>query len=277
MRVVDLAVGLDAQGKIIVGGDFTTINGRNRTRIARLLSTGQLDASINFGTGPNNFVAALALDPSTNGVITIGGGFTQVDGYPRNYHAQLVGGQNNGIGTLQFLSANFDVLESIGNALITVRRVGGLTNAVSVDYSTLDGSALAGSHYVSNQGTLLFQQAEAVRTYTVPIVDPPGTNIDRVFTNILLNPTNYDAVTGTNQDPLIFGAITNATVTIQDNDSEIGFAFANYSVNENVIGGSAIITLIRLGGSAGTVSVNYLATNGTATPTRRCRWSDRGR
>ena len=47
---------------------------------------------------------------------------------------------------------------------------------------------------------------------------------------------------GTNLDFTILGAITNATVTIQDNDSELGFAFANFSVNENVIGGSAVIS-----------------------------------
>ena len=88
---------------------------------------------------------------------------------------------------------------------------------------------------------------------------------DRIFTNILINPTNYDLVLGTNLDTTILGAITNTTVTIQDNDSVIGFEFANYSVNENVTGGNAVISVLRLGGAVGTVSVNYLATNGTAT------------
>ncbi|NDD40901.1 MAG: hypothetical protein EB082_21225, partial [Verrucomicrobia bacterium] len=74
-----LAVAVDVQTNIIIGGDFAAVNGLNRTRIARLLPSGQLDASINFGTGPNNFVATLALEPVTNGVITIAGGFTQVD------------------------------------------------------------------------------------------------------------------------------------------------------------------------------------------------------
>lgn len=260
-----LTVVVDSRTNIIVGGDFTTINGLNRTRIARLLPTGQLDATINFGTGPNNFVAALALEPVPNGLITIGGGFTQVDGFTRNYYAQLIGGENVGIGTVQFLATNFNVLENVGTALFTVRRVGGLTNGVSVDFTTLDGTALAGPHYTSNQGTLFFQQGEAVRTYTLPIIDGAGTNVDRVFTTLLLNPINYDAVLGTNLDFTILGAITNATVTIQDNDSVLGFAFANYSVNENVIGGNAVITVVRLGGAVGPVSVNYGATNGTAT------------
>ena len=259
-----LTVAVDVQTNIVIGGDFATVNGLNRTRIARLLSTGQLDATINFGTGPNNFVAALALEPVTNGVITIGGGFTQVDGSPRSYFAQLVGGQNIGIGTVQFLSANFNVQESAGNALITVRRVGGLTNGVSVDYTTLDGTAVSPTHYASNSGTLFFQQGEAVRVYTVAIADGVGTNVDRLFTNILLNPTNYDVITGNNPDPTVMGSITNATVTIQDNDSQLGFAFDFYNVNENVVGGNAVISVVRLGAPVGNVSVNYLATNGTA-------------
>ncbi|MEN9573245.1 MAG: hypothetical protein RL514_1100 [Verrucomicrobiota bacterium] len=259
-----LTVAVDSRTNIVIGGDFTAINGRNRTRIARLLPTGQLDASINFGTGPNNYVAALALELGNNGVITIGGGFTQVDGFTRNNYAQLIGGENLGIGTVQFLATNFNVLENVGIALFTVRRVGGLTNGVSVDYATVDGTALTGTHYLTSQGTLFFQQGEAVQTFTLPIIDGTGTNVDRVFTNVILNPTNYDVVLGTNLDFTILGAITNATVTIQDNDSELGFAFANFNVNENVVGGSAIVTVVRLGGAVGSLTVSYLATNGVA-------------
>ena len=74
------AVKTDNSDRIVVAGDFTRVNGKNRTRIARLRSDGTLDPSINFGTGPNNFVAAIDLVPVANGAITIGGGFTQVDG-----------------------------------------------------------------------------------------------------------------------------------------------------------------------------------------------------
>ncbi len=39
-------------GKIIIGGNFTTFNGSNRNRIARLNPDGSLDNSFNPGTGP---------------------------------------------------------------------------------------------------------------------------------------------------------------------------------------------------------------------------------
>src|SRR5437764_856618 len=48
-NVVSLAV--QADGKILVGGDFTTLGGQSRTGIGRLNIDGTLDASFNPGAG----------------------------------------------------------------------------------------------------------------------------------------------------------------------------------------------------------------------------------
>lgn len=259
-----LAVAIDTATNIVVAGDFTTINGLNRSRIARITTDGRLDPTINFGTGPNNFVAAVALQPVTNGVITIGGGFTLVDGLPRNYVAQLVGGTNAGFGKLQFLAANFVAVENATSLAVFVRRVGGLSNAVSMDFETLDGTATNGTHYLTNRGKLLFQEGEAVRAYTLSIFDDAVTNVNRVFTNLLTNPTNYTATT-TNLDLTLPGDITNATVTLQDNDTVLGFAFASFNANENAVGANAVITVTRTGATLGSAFVDYATSNGTAT------------
>lgn len=259
-----LAVAIDTATNIVVAGDFTTINGLNRSRIARITTDGRLDPTINFGTGPNNFVAAIALQPVTNGVITIGGGFTLVDGLPRNCVAQLVGGTNAGFGKLQFLAANFVAVENATSVAVFVRRVGGLSNAVSMDFETLDGTATNGTHYLTNRGKLLFQEGEAVRAYTLSIFDDAVTNVNRVFTNLLSNPTNYTSTTAT-LDLSLPGDITNATVTLQDNDTVIGFAFASFNANENAVGSNAVITVTRTGATLGSAFVNYATSNGTAT------------
>jgi len=54
-----LAVQTD--GKILVGGWFTTLGGQSRTNIGRLNADGTLDTSFNpgAGTGPNSFVSAM--------------------------------------------------------------------------------------------------------------------------------------------------------------------------------------------------------------------------
>jgi len=46
--------------------------------------------------------------------------------------------------------------KSSGKAVLTVKRTGGKTKAISVDWSTEDGTAIAGTDYVAGSGTLYF-------------------------------------------------------------------------------------------------------------------------
>ncbi|MBI5770412.1 MAG: immunoglobulin domain-containing protein [Verrucomicrobia bacterium] len=68
---------VQADGKILVGGNFTTLNGIPRNRIGRLNADGTLDVTFDPGTGANGSVLAIALD-STG--ILIGGTFTTFNG-----------------------------------------------------------------------------------------------------------------------------------------------------------------------------------------------------
>jgi uncharacterized delta-60 repeat protein len=70
---------VQADGKIIIGGTFTSINGVLRNRIARLNANGTLDTTFT-PANLNNIVRALALD--ANGKVLVGGGFTIVDDEP---------------------------------------------------------------------------------------------------------------------------------------------------------------------------------------------------
>ena len=81
------AVALRADGKMLVGGNFTRINQVERNRIARLNPDGSVDRTFNPGAGPNTGVRCLALQP--DGKILIGRVFTSVDGAARNRIARL--------------------------------------------------------------------------------------------------------------------------------------------------------------------------------------------
>jgi uncharacterized delta-60 repeat protein len=75
------AIALQADGKILVGGSFTTLgdgdmNAVSRNRIGRFNSDGSLDTS--FDAGANNEVSAIALQP--DGRILAGGSFTLLGG-----------------------------------------------------------------------------------------------------------------------------------------------------------------------------------------------------
>jgi len=81
------AVALQADGKILLGGDFNRINQVERNRIARLNPDGSVDTTFNPGPGPNTGIRSLALQ--RDGKILIGGVFTSADGVARNRIARL--------------------------------------------------------------------------------------------------------------------------------------------------------------------------------------------
>ncbi len=74
-------------------------------------------------------------------------------------------------GSLKFGAENYSVHEDGAQVSITVRRVGGSTGAVSVDYSTADGSALSTLDYTPVMGTLTFADGEMSHSFTIPIID----------------------------------------------------------------------------------------------------------
>ncbi len=65
-------------GKIIIGGGFTSFNGTSRNHIARLNVDGSLDTTFDPGTGSNGGLSDVALQ--VDGKIIIGGFFTNYNG-----------------------------------------------------------------------------------------------------------------------------------------------------------------------------------------------------
>ncbi len=82
-----IAVALQTDGKILIGGSFNTVNGANRNRIARLNADGSLDATFNPGTGADNLVYDIAVQP--DGKILLGGNFAGVNSVNRFAIARL--------------------------------------------------------------------------------------------------------------------------------------------------------------------------------------------
>ncbi|HKX85705.1 MAG TPA: T9SS type A sorting domain-containing protein [Flavobacterium sp.] len=76
-----------ANGKILIGGNFTTFNGTSVNRIARLNIDGSLDATFNVGTGANNTVNALAIQ--SDGKILMAGNFTTYNSLSQNRIVRL--------------------------------------------------------------------------------------------------------------------------------------------------------------------------------------------
>jgi uncharacterized delta-60 repeat protein len=80
-------VAVQADGKVLIGGWFTSYNDTGRNRIARLTSDGNLDTSFNPGTGPNNVITSIVVQ--TDEKVLIAGVFTSYSGTTRNRIARL--------------------------------------------------------------------------------------------------------------------------------------------------------------------------------------------
>jgi len=86
-------------GRIVIGGAFSTVDDANRNNIARLLSNGMLDTSFNPGPGANGAVNALAETFMTNGVrrIYVGGAFSTIAAVSSRGLARLDADTNDNI------------------------------------------------------------------------------------------------------------------------------------------------------------------------------------
>ena len=80
-------ISVQTDGKIIIGGWFTSFNGTPINYLARLNSDGSLDPTFNIGTGANSLVVTSAIQP--DGKILIGGMFSQFDGQNKSYFTRL--------------------------------------------------------------------------------------------------------------------------------------------------------------------------------------------
>lgn len=159
-------------------------------------------------------------------------------------------------GQLNFASAAHEVSENSGSAVLVIKRSGGSAGGISVQCSTLNGSAMAGSDYTETTRLLEWGNGDVTdKTCLVQIIDDTSLEDKERFQVMLVNPVGGAQL----------GAVKTAEVSILDNDAnpgQLAFATAAYEANENA--GNATLTVRRSGGSAGVVSVQCRTLNGSA-------------
>jgi ribosomal protein L35AE/L33A len=158
-------------------------------------------------------------------------------------------------GTLQFSSATYEVGEGDGTVEITVTRVGGSSGKASVKAVAGNGTAKKNKDFEKTTKTLKWDDGDdSDKTFTVVILDDNKFEDDEIFKLKLKNAKGAE-----------LGNPKKAEVTIIDDDDKPGtlqLSYATYSVNEN--GGSIEITITRVGGKSGVVTVGCVSSNGTA-------------
>jgi len=159
-------------------------------------------------------------------------------------------------GVLQVAKASYTVPVTAGTAAVEVARAGGAAGTVSVNYATLDGTAVAGTVYVATSGSLTWADGDtATKTVSVTLKNAAIT-ADKTFQVTLSAPAG-GATLGNPAAATV--AVTPAGGT---SAGTVALAQASYTVSQAT--GSAAIKVARAGGSTGAVSVNYATGNGTA-------------
>ncbi len=107
-------IAIQPDGKILIGGNFTSVNSQPRNGYARLNRDGTLESSSAFkvGTGADANVNSIALQ--SDGKILIGGAFSSVNGQARRGIARLFAD-----GTVEPLSG-FDTTSSVTSGIMSM-------------------------------------------------------------------------------------------------------------------------------------------------------------
>ena len=91
--------------------------------------------------------------------------------------------------TLQFDQAAFDAYRNGSDAVITVDRVGDATLAASVAYYVSGGTAIDGTDYQAQSGTLQFAPCATTATISLPVYSNPSAAGDVTVNLALSTPT----------------------------------------------------------------------------------------
>lgn len=233
------ALGLQGDGRAIVGGDFTTYNGTSRPFVARLGTDGSLDATfVQTGTGLSGTVHAMAI--AIDGKSVVGGDFTSYNGVPRPYIARL-----NSDGSLDTGFAPTGT---------------GLNNRVYAVALQGDGKVIAGGNLTSYNGT---SRGRIARLNSDGSLDtsfaPAGTSFDSTVQTIAIQSDGKLVVggyfTSYNGSPRMYVARLNSDGTLDNGFSLVGTGFNDWVYTIKVQTDGRII-----------VGGDFTADNGTNRP-----------
>jgi uncharacterized delta-60 repeat protein len=135
---------LQGDGKVLIGGDFTTYNGTERDGIARLNADGGLDTSFTSSNGANASVRSIALQ--TDGKVLIGGNFNTYNSTARNRIARLNANGSLDTGFDPGSGANTDV---VSIALLADGKV-----LIGGSFTSYNGTARSGIARLNTNGGL---------------------------------------------------------------------------------------------------------------------------
>jgi hypothetical protein len=245
-----LGAGLTGGDRVMVGGRFEQFGETPVGRFARLLGDGRVDEAFFRGTGANEAVRALVIQP--DGAIVLGGDFTEVNGRPRSRVARIHADEKFAEGFVEFSASVFGVGEAVGEAVVEVRRTGSAKLPARVGYLALPDSAEAGLDFERTSGELEFAAGEVSRTFRIPVLDDKLAEGSETVRLVLTNAIGS-----------LVGRRGTAALSILDDEVAVAFELPWVEVDEKA--GSLSLEVRRSGSVEGPARVAYRTESGTAT------------
>jgi len=236
-----------ANGTAIAGSDYVAKSG------SVTFAAGETRKTVSIAVNGDSTVEAnetfqIRLSSPTNATIADGTGVGTIrndDAAPTVLPQINIGDVALNEGNSGTTSANFGV--SLSKAF---------NQPVTVQYTTANGTAIAGSDYVAKSGTVTFAAGETFKTVSVAVNGDTAVEANETFQVRLSSPTNASIGDGTG-----VGTIRNDDAAIALPQITIG----DLSVTEGNSGTSNATLTVRLSsGSSQTVRVNYATAAGSA-------------
>lgn len=182
-------ISLQTDGKILIGGQFNSVNGVPRQNAVRLNADGSVDPSFNTGdlVTPWWGTPLPTLVPYSTGQILITGYLPGLDGQRFPGVARL--NSDSTLPALQFQSQKFVASESQGTAEIHVHRLGNVDKPATVEFQTASGTAMDGVDFSATSGTLTFAPMEAFKIFQITLLDDGVDEKDKTVQLTLKNPS----------------------------------------------------------------------------------------
>lgn len=140
------------------------------------------------------------------------------------------------------------------NAVFNVTLTPPASGPLSLNYTTVAGTAAAGSDFTATSGVLNWSAGQSAKTITVPVIGDTLDESDETFTVQLSGAAGADIVDGTGAGLIL------------DDDGVSSLVVSDQTVLEGNSGTSdAVFTVTLSPASAQQVTVNYAAANGSAT------------
>lgn len=161
---------------------------------------------------------------------------------------------------VHFAQSSYSVTEEQGFVTLTVVRENCLNQEVTVQYQSVNGSAVSGQDYTAVSGTLTFPVNNEYQYIQVPIINDSASESSELFTVTLSNPTNAAVTTPGTATVSITDGVPTASLSVNPSSSTEGNqSTVTFTVNLNSPAPGPVTVPYTIGGTATRYGANFIS------------------